>query len=236
MEEIQSPITIPYTQTLVNKVIHKLRPMTTNMHEPNEEIINEEQDKLRKYFGTKYQPDCFAIAMMIIEDLNNKTSWIDFFPQKNQFSQLTQRIYNTYESNHDVRLTHKLRCICGHLISADNSYFYHNPSVSPVYLIVGMDCAEKHQLASHDDILKLRKQKRDIRKEKEKKLKLEQEKENKFKCLINKFKLYYTQFKKQIIKQILFTHVHCQLCNIKCSKTNKYHICLSCKLIFDKNN
>ena len=238
--ELTHPIRIPYTQHLVDKVKNKLLPMTKNMYEPNEEIINEEQNKIREYFGTKNKSDCFAIGMMLIENLENKTSWTDFFPQTNKSNMLTDRIHNTYDREHDVSKTQKLQCICGQPIHADNSYFYHNSSVSPIHLIVGQDCAEKFQLATHDDILKLRKQKRDNRKAEEKRIKIEHETkckfQYKFKCLINKFILHYNHCKIKILDRMRFNYVYCQMCNNKCSNTNIYYLCLPCKIIFDKNN
>jgi hypothetical protein len=244
-----NPITIPFTRQLIDKVINELRPMTKFMNEPNEELISEEQTKLRKHFGTKYMPNCFGIGMMLIEDLTNKTSWTDFFPQENQVGTVTQRIFNTYELNQDVKQTHNLKCICGHPICADNSFWYHNPS-SPIYLLVGQDCAVKYQLATHKDILKLRKEKRQkqkencerierekLIKEQERNMELRKQKmcREKFISIMNKYRKYHTQMVMKKITNITFNKHVCITCHRKCYTISNYFMCKTCKLIFDKS-
>lgn len=165
---MESHITLVYDQALKDKV-NQMRTMTGNMEERNEDTVSEEQDKIRETLGTTKKPDCFAYFMAMIGHDGTKTSWADYNPIEYQDGENTQKIFNTYEINQYVSKTDRLKCACGQSIGRDTSLFYHNPKVSPAYLLIGMDCALKYKLVSPERAKQLRKEKREQKKQQEEK-------------------------------------------------------------------
>lgn len=244
---MENVVSIPFNQDTID-IVHQMRTMTQHMGCLDEEVISEEQEKIRLFLQSKNiksMPNCFAMGIAMIEKLENKTKWSDFKPQQHQAGEITQRIFNIAERQHDVRRTEMLKCICGHPISADNSYFYCNPTVAPTHLVVGADCAKKWALITHEELAKLRKQKQELRKkrkqEEKKKEKLLREKEQLQKWQepeksIQKYKEYTSKIKFLKVMFDLRPDVWCPICGNSSRPTNPYHFCRTCFVIFQNSN
>jgi len=140
--------------------INRLKQIANDMTIPDENIIEEQQNKLRKSFPNKFMPNCFALGVAIMEYDGTQHKWEDFNPQELQEGLITNRIHNIADRDHDVKNTKHFHCICGQDISYDNSYFYNKGFI---WMIVGKNCAEKYKLVSHVKILELRKEKRAVK-------------------------------------------------------------------------